>query len=262
MTLVSNVQWHGLKYSHECITFSGGGKEGGFDREEHFRLHDAMTETGADGRSRTRRPRAKNEQVRQRAGADARTRQARGTLRRQQILDAAVDLFAEKGYRGSGLAALADRVGMTATGLLYYFGTKRRLLQEVVAERDRADAIDTSEGLTLKSLRDLGRHNVETATLVRLYVVLTAESFDPGDPLHDFFVDRYETARNLVRSILAAERDARRVRRDVDIDQIAHEVIGVLMGLEIQWLTDPERVDLAHRVESYIDRLTKELAPH
>ena len=23
MTLVSNVQWHGLKYSHECITFSG-----------------------------------------------------------------------------------------------------------------------------------------------------------------------------------------------------------------------------------------------
>ena len=182
-------------------------------------------------------------------------------MRRQQILDAAVELFAEKGYRGSGLAALADRVGMTATGLLYYFGTKKRLLQEVVAERDRADAIDTSEGLTLRSLRDLGRHNVETATLMRLYVVLTAESFDPGDPLHEFFVDRYETARDLVRSILAAERDARRVRRDVDIDQIAHEVIGVLMGLEIQWLTDPERVDLAHRVESYVDRLTEELTP-
>jgi AcrR family transcriptional regulator len=221
-----------------------------------------MTELAqGGGRSPVRRARARDGQLRQPAGADTRTRQARGTLRRQQILDAAVELFAEKGYRGAGLAALADRVGMTATGLLYYFGTKKRLLQEVVAERDRADAIDASEGLTLRSLRDLGQHNVETATLMRLYVVLTAESFDTGDPLHDFFVDRYETARDLVRSILVAERDARRVRRDVDIDQIAHEVIGVLMGLEIQWLTDPERVDLAQRIQSYVDRLTKELAP-
>ena len=69
------------------------------------------------------------------AGADDRTRQARGDLRRQQILDAAVELFATKGYRGAGVAALAERVGMTATGLLYYFGSKERLLQEVVAER-------------------------------------------------------------------------------------------------------------------------------
>jgi AcrR family transcriptional regulator len=221
-----------------------------------------MTGIGAGGGpARTRRPRARGGQVRQRAGADTRTRQARGTVRRQQILDAAVDLFAEKGYRGSGLSALADRVGMTATGMLYYFGSKKRLLQEVVAERDRADAIGTSEGLTLESLRHLGQHNVETATLMRLYVVLTSESFDPGDPLHDFFVERYETARDLVRAILAAERDAGRVRREVDIDQIAHEVIGVLMGLEIQWLTDPERVDLAGRVQSYVDRLIHELAP-
>jgi AcrR family transcriptional regulator len=221
-----------------------------------------MTETApSGGRARSRGTRAKTGQVRQAAGADARNRQPRGTLRRQQILDAAVELFAEKGYRGSGLAALADRVGMTATGLLYYFGSKKRLLQEVVAERDRADAIDFSEGLTLKSLRNLGQHNVETATLMRLYVVLTAESFDPNDPLHGFFVERYETARAFVRSILAIERDAGRVRRDVDIDQVAHEVIAVVMGLEIQWLTDPERVDLAGRMETYIDRLADELAP-
>ncbi len=221
-----------------------------------------MTETvPSGGRSRSRRARAKVGHTRQPAGADARNRQPRGTLRRQQILDAAVDLFAEKGYRGSGLAALADRVGMTATGLLYYFGSKKRLLQEVVAERDRADAIDTSEGLTLTSLRNLGQHNVETATLMRLYVVLTAESFDPDDPLHDFFVERYETAREFVRSILAAEMTAGRIRRDVDIDQVAHEVIAVVMGLEIQWLTDPDRVDLAGRMQTYIDRLTDELAP-
>jgi len=199
------------------------------------------------------------------AAADRRTRQPRGDLRRRQILDAAVELFAAKGYRGTGLAALGDRVGMTATGLLYYFGSKERLLHEVVAERDRADALDhdepTAPGLTLASLRNLGRHNVETATLTRLYVVLGAESIDPDEPLHDFFVDRYETARAFVRAILESEQRQGTIRSEVDIDERAREVIAMAMGLEVQWLADPQRVDLTTAFEAYVDRLVTELAP-
>jgi AcrR family transcriptional regulator len=194
------------------------------------------------------------------AGADSRNRQARGTQRRQQILDAAVELFAEKGYRGTGVAALGDRVGITATGLLYYFGTKERLLHEVVAERDRVGQLD-EEPLTLRSLRDVGRANVEMATLTRLYVVLGAESLDGDDPLHGFFVDRYETGRELVRSILEHDQGLGTVRADLDVDQVAAEVIATLMGLEIQWLADPERVGLATAVERYVDRLADSLAP-
>lgn len=195
------------------------------------------------------------------AGADARNRQPRGDRRRQQILDAAVELFAAKGYRGTGVAALGEHVGMTATGLLYYFGSKERLLHEVVAERDRADALEPGGTLTLESLRTLGRHNVETALLTRLYVVLAAESIDPDEPLHHFFVERFETARVLARAVLDAERDRGALRPDVDVAQLAQEFIGVLMGLEIQWLFDPGRVDLAGGVEAYIDRLIDELSP-
>jgi AcrR family transcriptional regulator len=193
------------------------------------------------------------------AGGDARNRQPRGDRRRQQILDAAVELFAAKGYRGTGVAALADRVGMTATGMLYYFGSKERLLQEVVAERDRRDVVDL-DSLTLSSFRELGRHNAETAMLTRLYVVLGAESLDTDDPLHDFFINRYETARALVRSVIEREREEGNFRADLDVEQIAREVIAVLMGLEIQWLADPEQVDLAEAMEAYFDRLVAELS--
>ncbi len=193
------------------------------------------------------------------AGADDRVRQVRGRRRRQQILDAAVELFSAKGYRGTGLAALADRVGMTPTGLLYYFGTKERLLLEVMAERDRADRFELPAPLSLARLRNMGQHNVETAILTRLYAVLTAESLDADDPLHDFFVHRYETARQLVREILAAEVARGALRLDVDADQIATEVIATVMGLEIQWLTDPARVDLATAMAAYIDRLVVDL---
>jgi AcrR family transcriptional regulator len=154
---------------------------------------------------------------------------------------------------------------MTGTGLLYYFGSKERLLREVVAERDLSDAFAPDGAfplnLTLSSLRRLGQHNMETATLTRLYVVLGAESLNPGDPLHGFFVGRYEEAREFARSVLVAEQGQGRVRRDVDVDQIAAEVIAVVMGLEIQWLADPDRVDLARTVDRYIDRLIGELAP-
>jgi hypothetical protein len=143
--------------------------------------------------------------------------------------------------------------------MLYYFGTKERLLQEVVAERDRRDVLDDLNSLSLASFRALGRHNAETAVLTRLYVVLGAESLDPDDPLHDFFVERYETARALVRSVLEHERDEGNLRPDIDIEQIALEVIAVLMGLEIQWLFDPTAVDLADAMETYFDRLVAEL---
>jgi AcrR family transcriptional regulator len=123
------------------------------------------------------------------------------------------------------VAELGDRVGITATGLLYSFGSKERLLHEVVAERDRADTLDQSEAsaaaLTLLSLRNLGRPNVETATLTRLYVVLGAESIDSDEPLHDFFVDRIEAARGLVRSILESEHRLGTIRSDVNIEERA-----------------------------------------
>lgn len=196
---------------------------------------------------------------RKRAGADDRARQERGSMRREQIIEAAVELFSAKGYRGTGVAALAERVGMTATGLLYYFGSKERLLLEVVAERDRTDPYELSE-LTLDTLRSLGRRNTESAVLTRLYAVLGAESLDPDEPLHDYFLDRYEIGRSLVRAILEAERERKNVADDVDIDQLAAEVMAALMGFEIQWLLDPERVDLGKGIEVYMDRLIADIS--
>jgi hypothetical protein len=91
--------------------------------------------------------------------------------------------------------------------------------------------------------------------------VLGAESLDASDPLHDFFVERYEIAREFVRRVLQTEIARGQVRREVNVDQIAQEVIAVVMGLEVQWLADPARVDLAGAIDAYVDRLITELAP-
>jgi AcrR family transcriptional regulator len=195
------------------------------------------------------------------ADADDRQRQRRGDRRRQQILDAAVELFAANGSRGTGIAALAERVGMTAPGVLYYFGSKERLLLEVVAERDRLDIASMPSEIRLHDLRGLGRHNQDHETLTRLFAVLGAESFDRDSPLHEFFRSRNDLIRGAFRTLLASERDRGAVRSDVDLDQIAREMVAVVIGLEQQWLTDPDHFDYPAAVEAYFDRLVHDLAP-
>ena len=57
----------------------------------------------------------------------------KGDRRRTQIMDAAVKLFGEVGYRSTSLRDIATRVGITHPGLLYHFNSKEDLLLAVLA---------------------------------------------------------------------------------------------------------------------------------
>src|SRR5205809_169296 len=65
-----------------------------------------------------------------------RSRRDRAARRREEIIAAASALFARHGYRGTGLAEIAARVGITQAGVLYHFGSKDGLLRAVIEHRD------------------------------------------------------------------------------------------------------------------------------
>ena len=54
--------------------------------------------------------------------------------RRQAILDAATDLFAEKGFAGVSVQEIADAAGTHKTTVLYHFETKESLHEAVLDE--------------------------------------------------------------------------------------------------------------------------------
>ena len=53
---------------------------------------------------------------------------------RQRLLEAAAEVFAEQGYAGAGIDAIASRAGVTGGALYRHFASKAELLLEVVAQ--------------------------------------------------------------------------------------------------------------------------------
>ncbi|MDX9859575.1 MAG: TetR/AcrR family transcriptional regulator [Rhodospirillales bacterium] len=59
----------------------------------------------------------------------------RGQARRRRLLEAAVRLFAEKGFEATTLTDLVNEAGGSRTSLYEYFGDKEGLLRAVMAEQ-------------------------------------------------------------------------------------------------------------------------------
>ncbi|MFJ5679694.1 TetR/AcrR family transcriptional regulator [Streptomyces sp. NPDC093097] len=81
-----------------------------------------------------------------------------GENARRQVWDAAIRLFAAKGFHGVGIRELAEGAGMSSATLYHYMGTKEELLASVMrasldrlngaAERVVADAPDPQSQIT------------------------------------------------------------------------------------------------------------------
>ena len=165
-------------------------------------------------------------------------------------MQAASHLFSLHGFRGTSLAAVAEAVDLTEPGLLHYFPNKENLLQNTLAYRDQQDeakylglvqpgALTISE--ILDAMSDLVAENEKRPALIRLFTVLVGESIRADHPSHDYFVERYEKIRALFIEYLSSV-DA--FPSGVDLEVLATLIFAVMDGLQIQWLLNPEAVDM------------------
>lgn len=188
---------------------------------------------------------------------------------RSVLLDAAMELFARGGSRGTSLAAVAERSGMTAPAMTHHFGSKQGLLVAIVDELDRRDTESLGEidGSGIERFRALGRWahamvaDERIARLAQLRSVLATEALDPDYPAQDRFVARHRRMRDTIRAIIDAGRADGSIDAGVDASAVAAEVLATFQGAQIQWLLDPEHIDLVAVVDGYLERLAADLAP-
>nr|WSZ95847.1 TetR/AcrR family transcriptional regulator [Streptomyces sp. NBC_00857] len=171
---------------------------------------------------------------------------ARSEERRAEILRATLEVIAERGYRGTTLGAVADRVGLTQQGLLHYFPTKEALLVAVLEERDQWDTGGGSggrEGWRLELLTSLVEYNAMRPGIVRTFSALLGESVTEEHPARDFFAHRYDQVRGEMAAVLRDE-FGDRLPGGLTPEQAAPLLTAVMDGLQYQWLLDPESVDM------------------
>jgi AcrR family transcriptional regulator len=202
-------------------------------------------------------------------------RSPKGQRRRQQILDAAMEMFAQGGYAGTSIASIAEKAGLTLPGLLHHFPNKMSLLLAAMEERDHETGrllaagdegrdpetgrLLSPDGLSwrrvLDDARRVVRANAGKRNLVQVFAILNGESLIEDHPAQPFFRRRSAYLLAFMRAAFQAGIDAGELRPDLDPQLLAYELIAMMDGLQIQWLRDPDGVDMAASFEAYLQRL-------
>ncbi|WKX70158.1 TetR/AcrR family transcriptional regulator [Streptomyces sp. XD-27] len=177
----------------------------------------------------------------------------RSEARRAEIVRSALEVIAERGYRGATLTAVAERVGLTQQGLLHYFPTKESLLIAVLKERDQWDtgSAERSEPWPLDLLAALVDYNAMRPGIVQTFSALLGESVTDDHPAGDYFRRRYDEVRADMAQTLRGE-FGDRLPGGLTPQQAAPLLVAVMDGLQYQWLHDPEAVDMPELFRAFL----------
>ncbi len=186
------------------------------------------------------------------------------------MVDAAIELFARQGVRGTGVAAIAERVGTTPSALIHHFGSKDGLVRAVLEEADRRalERLSITQGAepTLDEafdwfIRDAEHTAATERDLAALHTTLTAENLEPGSVLHTWFRDRGRALRAHLVSLFTRAAADGSARADLNPAILAAETAAFIEGAHLLWLLDPEQVDLTSVHRSYFEGLASRLRP-
>jgi AcrR family transcriptional regulator len=180
--------------------------------------------------------------------AAARERELSGE-KAQRIIAAMRDSVARRGTAGSTFEHVAREAGVSRGLLHYYFGTKERLLVEVV-RRDtevrvnrldeplgKAKSVDDVLDVLVASLMDLIENEPEAFLLLFELFIAGRHNPDIQRELGQLF-DR--TREHLAQILTAKEREGVLDLR-YDAESVATYLFAIADGFALQMLSDPER---------------------
>ena len=185
---------------------------------------------------------------------------AKSLITRAAILEAALEVFGQLGFRSGSLKNVADRVGISEAGILHHFRNKTALLQAVLELRDveaqRLYELPADDGrTTLRRLLQVAAYNETTPGAMELYCVVSAESTDPSHPAYQFFRDRYDFLRAIVGDALNQVESEGELRPGIDAGNAARGLIALWDGLQVQWLYERNSFSMERALRGYVNAI-------
>ena len=196
--------------------------------------------------------------------------QRRKEARPEEILDAALALFGEKGFSATRMVDVAKQAGISKGTLYLYFDSKEAILRSVVLEKITPqivfveELIEQFEGSSAELLKQVVHHwwnRVGRTELSAIPKLIISESGNFPE-LAEFFVNNVvKRARKLFSRIISRGIDAAEFN-DYPADRVARLVIAPLVQTVI-WMHSlqpfDDRTDIDQLIDLHIEFVLKAL---
>lgn len=149
-------------------------------------------------------------------------REPSGSTRREEVLEAAAEVFVERGFEAATTRDIGDRAGVLSGSLYHHFETKEQMLFELVRDvYDEPlafiDGLDAVGGTAADRLRAVIEHHVRHLTANLARTTLFLHEFRSLTEEHRAAVHAAEERYvGVVTGLVAEGREDGSIRRDVD----------------------------------------------
>ena len=174
---------------------------------------------------------------------------AQGAASRERLLDAAIDLIAERGYSASSVEALCRRAGVAKTALYWHFGNKEGLLAAAMEKVANAWIEEIQKSVYLardpaqrleRAFEGLRRMVEARPQILRLLLAVANERAEVAPETRQRLRAVFQRAEA---ALVQGIEDA--VGRTLpDLDLVAHTTIGLVQAASLRLVLDPEETDL------------------
>ena len=183
----------------------------------------------------------------------------RGTSKRERILRAAVDVFAQNGYFNAKVSEIAKSAGVADGTIYLYFDGKEDLLITIFREHTRSYLQSLEQGLAGvaradERLRVAIRHHLETLGRDRALAVVSQVELRHSLKFMSLF-SQQEVADYLgvIRKIVEQGQSEGTFRRNVHPQLVAKSIFGILDEMVTSWILSEKDHDLAGQAEQIAD---------
>ena len=164
----------------------------------------------------------------------------KGELTRAAIVDAALDVASRNGLEGLTIGMLADRMGMSKSGVFAHFGSREELQMAVLKSYQQhfeqevfLPSLKEARGivrLTSMFERWVRRVSVEIAAAC-MYISGAVEYDDRPGPIRAELLAMVQTWQGALMRCVAQAIDTGELKADTDAQQIVFEMYGLILAL-------------------------------
>jgi AcrR family transcriptional regulator len=192
-----------------------------------------------------------------------RSQQVRAVESTRRLLDAAIELIAEKGFERTTAIEIGERAGYSRSMVRFRYGSKEALLESLLRNEYEplllAAAPEGLDGLG-RALNALSRICTAAQTqpaLLRAFFTVCFETVGPIEQLRPWLTDWLSRFEAEVRSGLREGIQDGSVDAHVHPELEAQRSVAVGLGVGFRWTLEPSR-DFVGEWTDYIDRAAAE----